>query len=261
MHFLKKKILAIALLPALMALLLFFTATGCEVDTNVNNRVVMIGDSIFALSGEIANELENLSGESYRSYYVSGAELEGGFVTSIPEQYQEACLEDADIRTIILDGGGNDIQVGARTACTGATVSGSCRAKLDDALAAAEQLFREMRDDGVENIVYLNYFYIKNTDIRPAFLYMHDEMEKLIQKYDGIIVDPMPIFNEHPEYIGSDNIHPTDEGSQVLANLIWDAMAANDIEQNAAAPGSGGNDSGSNSEDDNGTDLSPGGCD
>lgn len=39
----------------------------------------------------------------------------------------------------------------------------------------------------------------------------------------------MPYMTD--DLIGSDNIHPTDEGSQMLANLIWDAMVANDIKQ------------------------------
>lgn len=197
-----------------------------------NPKVVMLGDSIFALSGEIANELQRLSGEKYRSYYVSGAEFEGSLISNIPDQYSSAISADSSIRTVIMDGGGNDVQIGASLYCSGSTVSTLCKASLSSALSTADSLFKKMRTNGVTNIVYLKYFYIKDTTKQPAFLYMAAEMEKIALKYNCIIVDPMAIFNAHPEYIGSDDIHPTTEGSQVLANLIWDAMKANNIEQN-----------------------------
>ncbi|MCJ8501186.1 SGNH/GDSL hydrolase family protein [Desulfatitalea alkaliphila] len=199
---------------------------------NVNSQVVIIGDSIFALSGEIHNELERLSGERYRDYAVSGAQLDGGsFVTPIPDQYARAVRADGNIRTVIMDGGGNDVQVGARMSCSGGTVSAACRRELAPSLEAADALFAKMRRDGVENIVYMNYFFILDTSMRPAFLYMHDEMEKLVQKHGGVLVEPMPIFNANPQYIGPDRIHPTDQGSRVLANLIWDTLQAHCIEQ------------------------------
>lgn len=44
--------------------------------------------------------------------------MENGIVTDIPDQYLEAQFEDRDIRTIIMDGGGNDIQIGASLYCT-----------------------------------------------------------------------------------------------------------------------------------------------
>ena len=208
---------------------LIFLFTGCYPDDeNQNDQVVMLGDSIFALSGEIANELERLSGEVYRSYYVSGAEMEGGFVRPIPRQYNRAYNQDSDIRTIIMDGGGNDIQIGAAAKCTGREVTADCMDALQAALEAADQLFSDMRADGVQNIIYMNYFYILNEDKKPAFDWMHGQMEALASRYDAIVVDPMPYMD--PSLIGNDNIHPTDEGSQMLANLIWDAMVENGIE-------------------------------
>lgn len=223
----KKRALFVVFFCALSFTFLF---AGCFPDNdNQNDQVVMLGDSIFALSGEIANELERLSGEVYRSYYVSGAELEGGVVQPIPRQYIRAINQDPDIRTIIMDGGGNDIQIGAADACPGGEVTEGCKDALQAALDAADQLFSDMRADGVQNIVYMNYFYNVNEDMKPAFDWMHDQMEVLASQYGAVIVDPMPYMD--PSLIGPDNIHPTDEGSQMLANLIWDAMVENDIEQ------------------------------
>jgi hypothetical protein len=223
----KKKASFFIFMWVLSSLFLF---TGCDPDDgDKTDQVVMIGDSIFALSGEIANELERLSGEAYRSYYVSGAEMESGFVTPIPNQYKKARNQDSNIRTIIMDGGGNDIQIGAAFSCTGGDVTQTCMDALQAALDAADQLFSDMRADGVQNIIYMNYFYIIDENKKPAFDWMHDQMETIALNYNAIIVDPMPYMK--PSLIAFDNIHPTDEGSQMLANLIWDAMVENNIEQ------------------------------
>ena len=205
-----------------------------------DSPIVLIGDSIFALSGEIKNELERLSGEKYRSYCVSGSEMDGGLMGNIPNQYSEAIRTNTDIQTIIMDGGGNDIQVGGVAVCSsGATAA--CKRELQKALNAADALFAKMRADGVQNIIYMNYFYILNGNTKPAFDWMHDQMEILVKKHNGIIVDPMPYMA--PDLIGNDNIHPTDKGSQMLARLIWNAMTENNIDPTGggnAGNGSGG---------------------
>ena len=53
-----------------------------------NDQVITIGDSIFALSGELQDFLEQRAGQTFRRYTLSGAELQGGFIaTSIVDQY------------------------------------------------------------------------------------------------------------------------------------------------------------------------------
>ena len=211
---------------------------GCEQSGPVNSPVVLLGDSIFAMSGEIKNELERLSGEQFRSYYVSGAELENSRVSNIPDQYAEAISTNPAIKTIIMDGGGNDVQIGGGSACKSTTtVSVQCKNALQAPLDTADKLFTTMRSDGVQHIIYMNYFYIQNANKKPAFDWMHDQMETLAKTHNCIIVDPMPHMN--PSYIGPDNMHPNAEGSRMLAGLIWNAMQANNID-----PGSGNSSSG-----------------
>src|SRR5690606_16227736 len=56
-----------------------------------NNDVLFIGDSIFALSGKIQDNLEAKAGQTFRRYTISGAQLVGGFVApSVPEQFAMA---------------------------------------------------------------------------------------------------------------------------------------------------------------------------
>src|SRR5690554_4744678 len=79
-----------------------------------NDQVVFVGDSIFALSGEIQNQLEARAGETFRRYTVSGAELSGELIApSIPQQFRDAVADNPDIETVVGDAGGNDILIPA----------------------------------------------------------------------------------------------------------------------------------------------------
>lgn len=226
-----------ALVLIILSLTMIFVS--CEEPNGpTDSPIVLVGDSIFALSGEIKNELERLSGEQYRSYCVSGSEMDGGMMGNIPRQYTEAIRINPGIKTIIMDGGGNDIQVGGAAVCGNSRngVSNACKRELQKALDAADQLFTDMRGDGVQNIIYMNYFYILNQASKPAFDWMHGQMETLVKRHSGIIVDPMPYME--PGLIGPDRIHPTDEGSQMLAGMIWEAMQDNKIDPTGGSSGS-----------------------
>jgi hypothetical protein len=220
--------------------MLFWGCIPTNGDNAVDSPIVLIGDSILAI-GEVKNELERLSGEQYRAYYVGGSELDASRANNIPEQYDRAVSANPNIKTVILDGGGNDVQMGAGSACRGSktSVSAACKSALQAPLNAADKLFSAMRADGVENIVYLNYFYFSSIqDKLAAFDWMHDQMEILVKKHNGIVVDPMPYMNSN--YVGSDGIHPNTEGSQMLAGLIWEAMLENNVDPTGGGNGSGG---------------------
>lgn len=224
----KKRVLAVGL-AILTAAVILVSCVPPVPGTTRNNEVVVIGDSIFALTGQIEAELQRLSGEVYRSYPVSGAQMNGGIVTPIPTQYNQA-KRGGPIRTIIMDGGGNDIQIGAAGVCTMGAVTQACKNALQPALRTADNLFAQMRADGVENIVYMNYFYIVAQASKPAFNWMSEQMDVVAAKYNAVIVDATPLMNDR--LIGPDRIHPTTAGSQVLARAIWQEMQANGIEQN-----------------------------
>lgn len=223
-----------------LCLTMFFL--GCEQNNgSVDSPIVLIGDSILAMGG-VKNELQRLSGEEYRSYYVGGSQLDEARSNNIPAEYDRAVSANPIIKTIILDGGGNDVQMGAGSACRGSktSVSAACKDALQAPLKSADKLFSAMRADGVENIIYLNYFYFQIADKLAAFDWMHDQMEILVKKHNGIVVDPMPFMNAG--YAGPDGIHPNDEGSIMLAGLIWDAMLENNIDPaTGVSNGSSGN--------------------
>lgn len=225
-------------------------ATGCNPPDVTKPCVVMLGDSIFALSNEEGRVLFELAGDTYREYYIGGAQMVGGPIKTIEEQYNEA-KADGPIRTVILDGGGNDILIGAMAKCSadyGAELSAECVAVMDEVLAASERFFEMAVADGVENIVFQGYYYVRYQKLWQVTDDFQEKGIKLVQELSNrypdvkiIYIDPRTHFDRtNPDYVKADGIHPTDEASSKLANLLWQAMAANGIEQNTPCPGDGG---------------------
>lgn len=239
-----KKTRSSSFLRMLAAPLLVLTLIGCGFVASVpwitdadNDAVVNIGDSIFALSGEISEFLHSYAGQTFRRYAVSGAELTGGVLApSLYSQYATARADDANIDTIIMDGGGNDILLPVLTLfdpydCKTqwyewGRLSSSCKNFIDDLYVDAVNLLNDMHADGVNHVIYLGYYYTKNTLIRL------DDLEEAIDYGDMRLsqacsnsaadcqfVDPRSTINDSD--IKSDAIHPTRSGSEKLANLIW----------------------------------------
>ncbi|WP_271977810.1 SGNH/GDSL hydrolase family protein [Marinobacter sp. SS21] len=201
-----------------------------------NDRVITIGDSIFALSGELQDFLEAYAGETFRRYTLSGAELSGGVIaTSVVDQYAMARADNPDIDTVIMDGGGNDILIPAimfdpydcKTQWYEfGQLSSRCKALIDDLYVEGVNLLNDMHADGIDHVIYLGYYYTKNG------LFLLDSMEEAIDygdtrlaqacSYSAVdcqFVDPRPVVNDSDIVI--DGIHPNTDGSRKLANLIW----------------------------------------
>lgn len=215
-----------------------FVASVPWITNAYHNNVVNVGDSIFALSGEIQEFLQNYDGgKTFRRYAVSGAELAGGVLApSIPSQYNTAKNDNPNIDTILMDGGGNDILLPAIAFdpydCKTqwyewGRLSGSCKNYIDDIYVDAVNLLNVMDYDGVDNVVYLGYYHTKDT-----ILLQIDSLEEAVDYGDRRLldacnnstvnctfVDPRSAINDSD--IKSDAIHPTRTGSYKLANLIW----------------------------------------
>lgn len=240
------------LLPGkVLSVLLVSTAlTGCggvggllsndRVSDADNDQVVTIGDSIFALSGKLQDFLEGYAGETFRRYTISGAELKGGIVaTDIYGQYNIAKNDNPNIDTILMDGGGNDILIPAIALfdpynCKTqwyqfGRLSSTCKNFIDDIYVDAVNLLNRMDADGVDNVIYLGYYYTKNG------LFLLDSMEEAVDYGDMRLsqacrystanckfIDPRSSIKD--SNIIFDGIHPNTEGSRKLANLVWPAL-------------------------------------
>ncbi|MCP4745750.1 MAG: SGNH/GDSL hydrolase family protein [Desulfobacteraceae bacterium] len=200
-----------------------------------NDQIVNIGDSIFALSGDIYEKLHSYAGETWRHYAISGARMiGGGFVAKpIPRQYHEAKKDDSNIRVVYMDGGANDILSPSLLfdpyKCKG-SISQDCKDLIDDVYVETVNLLNEMDRDGVQQVIFLGYYYIKK-GLYGDLSVLNDSVDHGDKRLADAcrnstvnceFVDPRSSFLD--DYIILDGIHPNKEGSDVLADLIWDVI-------------------------------------
>ncbi len=199
----------------------------CQKGTTKGNEVVFIGESFIALSS-IAADTSALArqngsleqGDSYLDYSVAGTRLGDG---AIPGQYTSAANSNP-IRFVLMDGGGND--------CLQAGDSNS-------PITAAESLFEEMAQDGVEKVVY--FFYpdpvgnFAGGGLKPCLDELRPKMKAVC---DGLTAPKCywldlreTSWSGNEASYTSDGIHPNAQGSQVTAQAIWDVMVENCVAQ------------------------------
>jgi hypothetical protein len=232
-----------------IAVSLVITLVGCGFVASVPwirnasmNNVVNLGDSIFALSGEIQDFLHSYSRQTFRRYAVSGAELIGGVLApSVYSQYDIAKSDNANIDTIFMDGGGNDILLPVITLfdpydCKTqwyewGKLSSTCKNFIDDIYVDCVNLLNDMYADGVDHVIFQGYYYTKNAwynsldDLEEAIDYGDVKLKQACQ-YSAVncqFIDPRSTIKDSD--IISDGIHPATSGSQKLANLMWPKLS------------------------------------
>lgn len=182
---------------------------------------MIIGDSIFALSGDIHENLEADLNETINTYARSGCQMNGGSLIcsrryAVPNQYANASKRA--IETVIMNGGGNDFLLGDGGDCT-------TQACIEEVLLGIEQtiagMVSDMKSDGIDEIVFLGYYNLGDPE--------QDQINNLsasykVQNYPAMgvkYVETRDSFaGNESRYISSDGIHPTAAGSRVLSDLI-----------------------------------------
>ena len=163
--------------------------------------------------------------EGYRSYAVSGTQLTTG---DIPQQFTRA-VDAGAVRVVLMDGGGNDL-----------LQAGRCQSGFDasckEVVAVVQELFAQMKADGVKDVVY--FFYPDpmgiGANIKTAMDILRPEMKKACDAASDVRcvwVDQRESWEGNYDSFTSDGIHPTDAGSMASAQQIWDAMVAHCIAQ------------------------------
>jgi len=209
----------------LVSLLCFGTAQAYNPAPVAPADTLIVGDSVFALSGDIHRFLEEDLNKPIKTSARSGCQMLGGnFICrsryAIPAQYANA--DKRGIKTVIFNGGGNDIQLNS---C--APSLSRCMPLLNDLEDRIAQLVQQMRADGIENIIFLGYYNATGNaaDLREINTY---SMNRKAATYPGLgitFIDVRPAFDgNEARYILNDGIHPTAEGSRVLADLIKRAL-------------------------------------
>lgn len=199
------------------------------------SEVVVLGDSFFAVDHRITGFLEDLArtsgtlavGERYRdnSRVVDNSLAFMG--EGIAGQYDRA-IEESAVRVVVMNGGGADTLLGS---CD--TVDASCPVFVE-AVMAAQRLWTRMSADGVTDVVYVSYPDPQSESTRV----MMDALRPLLRDACTAAaplchwLDLRPAFEGHyDEYVASDGLNPTTEGSAATAQEIWTVMQQNCIAQ------------------------------
>ena len=201
-----------------------------------NNQVVNLGDSIFADSGDINNILYEYEGGTFRHYSRNGSQMIGSTLNMgkpIPDQYTEAKNDHADIKLVYMNGGINDFLapfiVSQDKTCVHESEGGlsdDCISLIDGVAAVHDSLLDQMNSDGVDRVVRLGYYYVKkglaaDPILNTAIDYLNLKIEGSCNdaELDCTFIDPREIISD--EHIINDGVHPSDEGSRILADLLW----------------------------------------
>lgn len=248
-------------------------AQGCARGQVPPSKVVVLGDSYLdhpAWSNVIPFLYADLRGAgslgataTYREYQLGGAAMNYGAANlNIPYQYDTSAKHDlsvmnpADIDTIIMDGGGNDIIIDNRNCLTDPQpppADTACASTIQGTMNRASMLLQEMASDGVKRIVFVFYPHLDPAgggllpapapQVNALLDYAYPLAEQICcgssftatatqSSCSGntlgtqcVFIDTRPAFEGHvADYIKSDHVHPTDAGAKVIADLIDGAM-------------------------------------
>jgi lysophospholipase L1-like esterase len=182
----------------------------------------MIGDSYLALTGDVYRYLQTKSGQNYKTYYMSGAQM-----ADIRNQ-ATAAANEGPVETVIMDGGGNDVLLGNPTC----GLTNSCGGTITRAMDTAKQLMSDAAAHGIVEVIFFFYPHVGgfaaalNGVLDAAYPQARDLCENATSIHCSFI-DLRPSFEGNAGYLMVDGIHPSAQGSEVIANLIWDKMQFN----------------------------------
>jgi hypothetical protein len=181
--------------------------------------VVTIGDSwmsFFANGGGIEAGLRSASMQPYRNHGVAGTML---LDEVIPNQYAAAKRDNPDIKTVIMTGGGNDLLLTGMSG--GGTCSAGCMSTIDKVAMRLEMLWQEMGDDGVQDIVYIEYS--QGGDNSAGVGYGHTKLVPLCEA-----AAPVRCHLLHSDdfimMMLLDGVHPTADGCTKLGKAVYELM-------------------------------------
>lgn len=186
---------------------------------------LIVGDSVFALSGDIRAYLEDDLNESIDSEARSGCQILGGNLicsrwNNIPRQYSGASKSGID--TVIFNGGGNDFLLGDGGDCTTQACIEGVLVDIEETIAG---MVSDMKADGMDQIIYLGYYFTEDAN--------NNAINELSASYKAAnypamgvdFIETRNVFvSNFSRYIESDGIHPTAAGSRILADMILDTL-------------------------------------
>lgn len=181
------------------------------------SEIHIYGDSIFTTSwNQVGKEISRLSGEKIFDHAVYGAKS-----NEIKEQYLRHPPPAGSI--VVFDGGGNDIL--ANGASCRNNPNDYCRDVAERALSNIKEMLEMMRIAGVSKAIFLGSHYPASISFgyNKIIDYVYPKLQDICD-FDSLclLVDPRPVLN--PSYLEWDGVHPTWNGANILASLLFEAM-------------------------------------
>jgi hypothetical protein len=216
----------------------------CMPGPTQGNTVLLIGDSYVDINAKaFGTELQRLAkaagalgaSDKYTDRSVSGTQLVGGLLQpSIPGQYMAENNSDGHVKTVVMDGGGNDVLLGDRNCITvqAPPASQHCVDTVAGTIAAAKTLMAQMASDGVEHVIYFFYPHLPGGGLGGTKALEDASVDyaiPLVQAacadapLDCVFVDTRGLFGEAVADF-QDGIHPTVPNIQKISAKVWDVM-------------------------------------
>jgi lysophospholipase L1-like esterase len=212
------------------------------------SQVVFIGDSY--INYDVAHTLLSTlieqravkdgalkQGDHYRNYAVPGTALAApNILGMIAPQWDQAKSEDPDIKAVIMDGGGNDVLIDhMECLAAGSAKDSGCQQVVADTLRVGTDLITNIRNSGVNDDIYFFYPHVPagGDDINDYALALlqTQAMSLATPTFRTYVLDLIPIFDGHADWIADDGIHANDTGENKMADEIWQIMKTNCIGQ------------------------------
>jgi len=178
---------------------------------------IILGDSIFALTGQIEDLIEVDSGKVFDSFAKNGAK-----VRRIRAAYNDFKATGNRTDIILMNGGGNDVL--RNWDCY--FFNDDCRILIADAVEVLAKMLKGMENDGVNQVYFLGYYKLNlSARLNEAILFGSEKIEfACSQSSICHYIDPIEKFLEADKPISNDSVHPSDEGYQILADLILELL-------------------------------------
>lgn len=191
--------------------------------------VQIFGDSLLADNTPVQAHLAALApNATLENFARIGAGMRDGWVEAIPAIYEANRRRPPlpPATTIVLDGGGNDVN-SVRQDCVGGpgeSLTQACADTLDAVAALVHGLVRQMREDGTKHVLYMGFFYLKGFE--AAVDYGNERVLDFCQPSNHcFFVDLRNVTVS----VGWDGMHPTPESYHDIAQAIWDTKLRYDV--------------------------------
>lgn len=181
------------------------------------NEIQIFGDSIFATRNKgVRNELQKLTHTNIPDHSQTGK-----WVWEIKNQYLQANKDG--MRTVILNGGGNDM-FGSN--CR--PVSDNCKQALSNAVVNLEELFNIIAEDGREHIIFLGGHYPMgwNGGYENAVDLCYQQVIPICEnsQVKCTLIDLRDQFKGHSDWLDWDGVHPNDTGVKKISERIFEVL-------------------------------------